>query len=160
MGREIALGFQSELIDKKDVSSQLLVDKLDWKIVTHNLPLVEHKTTESGSGKMKQLWKIKGQKFGHFEVIGDDQNDADIVGWNCHEFDKQGNRVNPINQKTFCHQFFVMVLRNIVDKPDVLANYLFVEANNIHPQTASEKLGDISIETDGEFYFIRRISRM
>lgn len=139
---------------------KLLVSKLDAKAVTHNLPLTEEEILKSGSGKTKHLWKIKGQQFGHFEVIGDDQNDADNVGWICAEYDKKGNKIKQVGPENFCYQFFVKVLRNIVDQPEYLANLLLVKAKQTAPQSVSQEFGDISIETDGEFYFLRRLSRM
>ena len=143
-----------------DLKPKLLVNKLDAKVVTRGLPLTANGKLKSGAGKKKQIWKIKGQELGHFEVIGNNQNDADNVGWSCSEYDKQGNRIKEIGPDRFCHKFFVKVLRNVVDQPDNLAKQLLVKAKQINPQTAVEKFGDISIETDGEFYFLRRISRM
>lgn len=143
-----------------DQRPKLLVNKLDAGVVTKKLPLSSKQKLESGSGKLKQVWRIKGQQVGHFEIIGNNQDDADNVGWSCSEYDKQGNRIIEIRPERFCHKFLVNVLRNVVDQPENLAKQLLRSAKQSSPQAAVEKFGDISIETDGEFYFLRRISRM
>lgn len=143
-----------------DQRPKLLVSKLDAKVVTRGLPLTSNEKLKSGAGKKKQLWKIKDQEMGHFEVIGNNQNDADNVGWSCSEYDKQGNRIREIGPDKVCHKFFVKVLRNVVDQPENLAKQLLIKAKQINPQAAVDNFGDISIETDGKYYFLRRISRM
>lgn len=142
-----------------DPQPKLLVNKLDVKFVTRGLPLTSNEKLKSGTGKKKQVWKIKGQELGHFEVIGNNQNDADNVGWSCSEYDKQGNRIKEIGPDKFCHKFFVKVLRNVVDQPENLAKQLLNKAAHNNSQAAILNFGDISIETDREFYFLRRISR-
>ncbi len=143
-----------------DKRPKLLISKLEARVVTQGLPLTSNEKLKSGSGKTKQVWKIKGQQVGHFEVIGNNQNDADNVGWSCSEYDKQGNRIKNIGPDRFCHKLFVKVLRNVVDQPENLAKQLLSTATQSRPQAVVEKFGDISVETDGEFYFLRRISRM
>lgn len=141
-------------------SNILLISRLDWKAITKNLPLADKKITKSGTGKTKQVWKIKGNQFAQLEVIGNNQNDADSVGWNCSEFDRNGNQIKQFSPESFCYRFFVRVLANVVGKPDVLAKKLLAQATQIHPRAATETFGDITIETDGEYYFLRRASRI
>lgn len=139
---------------------RLLITKLDSKAITQRLPLSGHKWLTSGAGKKKQWWTIKGVPDSTFEIIGNNQSDADNVGWSCSEFDKAGNRVKQTSPDRLCHAFFVKVLDGIVDDPQLLARRLIEEGEKTKPQAAWWRSGDISIESDGEFYFVRRWSRM
>lgn len=138
----------------------LLVDKITAKSIIKGLPLEKHETTKSGNGRTKQWWKIVGAEYSSFEIIGDIQSDADLIGWDCAEFDADGNYVSPVHDTSFCRKFFILVLRNILSKPESAANNLLVKSKKIAPETAVREFGDISIETDGQHYFIRRKSRM
>ncbi len=138
----------------------LLVEKLAAKSITKGLTLDAHEATQSGNGRTKQRWSIVGAELAKFEIIGDIQSDADLVGWNCAEYDAAGNRASPVHNESFCRKFFVNVLRNVLTAPEGVANELLVKAKEVNPQSAVLELGDLSIETDGEYYFIRRMSRM
>jgi hypothetical protein len=138
----------------------LLVDKLAAKSITKGLPLDNHETMQSGNGRTKQRWSIVGAELAKFEIIGDIQSDADLVGWNCAEYDAAGNYASSVRDESFCRKLFVSVLRNVLTKPEAVANDLLIKAKKTSPQSAVLELGDLSIETDGEYYFIRRMSRM
>lgn len=138
----------------------LLVSKLAAKLITKGLPLNNHETTKSGDGRTKQRWRIVGAELANFEIIGDIQSDADLVSWDCAEYDAAGNYASPAHDESFCRMFFVNVLRNVLTRPEAVANDLLIKAKKINPQSAVLELGDLSIETDGQYYFIRRMSRM
>jgi len=139
--------------------TMLIVNKLDANVVTRGLSLEDRQDLKSSNGRARQEWQIKG-KHGHFEVIGDNQKDADTVGWSCAESDKNGALITDIQPKTFCHQFFVKVLSNVVDQPEPLATRLLAKAREMRPQSAVERFGDICIDTDGESCYLRRVSRI
>ncbi len=141
-------------------NTELLVEKLAATSITKELLLNSHEMTQRGNGRTKQQWQITGAKFARFEIIGDIQSDADLVGWNCTEYNSAGNYASPVRDESFCRKFFVKVLRNVLVKPEAVANDLLIKAKKISPQSAVLELGDLSIETDGQYYFIRRMSRM
>lgn len=138
----------------------LLIHRLDASVLIRGLPLLNHQVLRSGDGRTKQLWDIKGVEFATFEVIGNIQSDADSVGWQCHEFDADGNVQSPARDSSFCRKFFVNVLKTVVDRPTDVADDLILAAEAKSPGAAIKRLGDISIETDGEFYSLRRLSRL
>lgn len=138
----------------------LLVDRLAAHSIIKGLPLENHQTIKSGDGRTKQWWRIAGIPYASFEIIGDIQSDADLVGWQCAEFDSAGNYASPVRDESFCRKFFIQVLGNILKKPEAVANDLLIKAKKIQPQTAIREFSDFSIETNGRFYFIRRLSRM
>jgi hypothetical protein len=133
---------------------KLLADKLDAKVITRGLPISNAHTRKSGEGKVKKVWEIQGQT-GHFEIIGNDQSNADVVAWKCSEFDKQGKRISPSSPQHFCYRLFIKVLGSVVDRPEELARSLLSKAKGSDHPAAFEQLGKISIETDGQFYFLR-----
>lgn len=135
---------------------KLLINRLDAKVITRGLPISNPQMTKSGDGKVKKIWKIQGQQFGHFEVIGNNQGNADVVAWSCSIFDKQGNSIPPTSPQHFCHRLFTKVLRNVVDHPEEIAKSLLSRAKGPDHPVAIEQFGKISIETDGQFYFLRR----
>lgn len=141
-----------------------LITKFDIKMITKNLPLKNKELSKSDNGRMRHRWNIAcggGKSCGQFEVIGDDKKDVDKVCWTCSEYDTNGARIKPINKDKFCHHFFGKVLKNIIDCPDELANQLIIQGERIKPQAAIYTTvdSDISVETDGEYYAIRRMSR-
>ncbi len=138
----------------------LLSGRISATSITKGLPLEGHETTASGDGRKKQRWSIVGAEYAHFEVIGDIQADADLAGWNCAEYDKVGAFKNPATDDSFCKKFFSLVLRNLLSEPESVANDLLLKAKKISPQMAILEVGDISVETDGKYYFIRRKSRI
>lgn len=139
----------------------LKVDKIDSEAVVLGLPVDLHEIVKSGNGKVKQVWRIvadDNQEYLKFEVIGDNQQDADLIAWNCEQFDKAGAAVSQVQESSFCHSFFINVLEKFLTNPELVTVGLLnkvkeSQANAIH------EVGDFSFETDGRYYFIRRISR-
>lgn len=142
------------------MAADLKSKRLDADLITQGLPLTQHQTIESGDGRVKQHWKIEGADWGSFEIIGDIQSDADLIGWHCAMYDEQGNSKSPVRDDSFCRKFFIQVLGNLINDPESVANNLLIRAKKFHPQASVWHYGDISIETDTRFYFIRRLSRM
>lgn len=140
-------------------SPVLIVEKIDASLLVQGLPLSGHEETTSGNGRVKQVWHINEIKFGQFEVIGNNQNDADNAGWSCQQYDKSGNSVSQRSPASFCHRLFAKVLGKFITNPDAIASQL-IERAGAQKMTADYRLGDFSFETDGEFYFVRRWSRM
>lgn len=135
---------------------KLIINRLDAKAITRGLPISNPQMTKSGDGKVKKIWKIQGQQFGHFEVIGNDQSNADVVAWSCSKFDKQGEWVFPSSPQHFCYRLFAKVLGNLVDRPEDLARSLLARAKGPDKPAAIQQVGRISVETDGQFCFLRR----
>jgi len=137
----------------------LIVDRIDTAAITEGLPLMNREATKSDGGKKKVVWDIKGAELGRFEVIGNSQKDADTVAWQCSSYDKSGNSVPPVKADSYCHKLFVKVLSKITSTPEFFSKALISEAA-ASKATAIRTLDDFSIETDGKYFFIRRISRM
>lgn len=112
----------------------------------------------SGNGRKKTLWQIEGASHGSFEIIGDNQHDADQVSWQCHVFNAEGNIVPPAARDHFCHRFFVTVLSRLTDDAEELADSLIGTALRTGT-TADATIGDFSVDTMDGFYAVRRISR-
>lgn len=140
-------------------SAVLLTDRIAADSIIKGLPLEQHQTTQSGNGRTKQLWKIAGAENSSFEIIGNIQSDADLVGWYCMEYNPDGSYASLVRDNSFCHKFFIQVLRNVLTKPEAVASDLLIKAKRLEPQTAVQEFGDLSVETDGGFYYLRRISR-
>lgn len=140
------------------------INKLDYRVITSKLPVIGKEKSKSDNGRIRQRWTIQcvnGNSCGQIETIGNNQKDVDKVCWTCREYDKNGSRIKPINNEKFCHQFFIRVLTNVIDCPGELANQLIIQGETMNPQPAiyNIKNSDISIETDGEYYALRRKSR-
>lgn len=123
-----------------------------------HLPLFSKEKTKSGTNKNKTMWKIKGFEFAKFEVIGDNQKDADLLGWNMAEFDDKGNYIEHLSSKN-SQEFYELVLSQFIDNPKEICQAIRAELKANGFITAAYKVGDLSIESDGQFFFIRRISR-
>lgn len=138
----------------------LLIDRIDAAKVIAGLPLSRHQVTESGNGRKKQQWKIKDAgPLGKLEIIGNNQSDADLIGWNCAQFDSAGNSISHVPPDMICHRFFVQVLGKFTSNPAALAEKLIVSAEKTKT-TQSQRIGDFSFETGEGFYFVRRWSRL
>lgn len=135
-------------------------DALSAAVFAKTLPLANRQVTKSGDGRMKQQWTIRGIDRGKFEMIGNVQNDADLLGWNCAEYDSKGEYLNPSAEASFCRNFFITVLKQLVPNPDATALDLLQKTLKTKPASVTRQIGDLLIETDGEFYFVRRKSRM
>lgn len=142
-------------------NAALLTNKISAASIIKGLPLQRHELTTSDNDRKKQRWAIVGaNEYATFEVIGDIQTDADLAGWNCAEYDKAGSLKSAAADESFCRKFFVLVLRNVLSAPESVANDLLLKAKKVAPQSAILEVGDMNIETDGQYYFIRRRSRM
>lgn len=152
-------------IGSSDLSANdviLKADKIDGEAVVVGLPLDRHENTKSDNGRVKQVWRIVAddkQEYLKFEVIGDNQKDADLIGWNCEQFDKAGASISQVQESSFCHSFFINVLDKFVTNPELVTVGLLNKAKE-SKTNAIHKVGDFSFETDGRYYFIRRISRI
>lgn len=131
--------------------------QLDHERILTGLTLTTPSQDKSDNGRYRQRWVIRDIDM--LEIIGDNQNDADVIAWKCGEYDGSGNNVNPVPLQSFCGKFFIAILKNIVTDPDHLASSLLLETSETK-QDAYWISEDISIETDGYFYTIRRTSRM
>lgn len=123
-----------------------------------HLPLYSRKNTKSGTDKNKTMWKIKGFELAKFEVIGDNQEDADLLGWNMAEYDDKDNYIEHLSTKK-TQEFFELVLSQFIDNPKEICQAIRAELKANGFTTAAYNVGDLSIESDGQFFFIRRISR-
>lgn len=144
---------------------RVLINKLDYKVITSKLPITGKEISKSANGRIRQRWTIKCKAdslCGTIEFIGNNQKDVDKVCWTCREYDHQGGRIKPVNKKNFCHRIFIKILIDIVDYPEELANVLITQGEKTNPQPAIYNLknSDFSIETDGEYYAVRRKSRL
>lgn len=146
--------------DPMIIPAKIRMDSLDAGVLMKGLPLQGREVGESDNGRLRVRWKIRGARYSVIEVIGDDQHDADTIGWQCQQFDKAGDRIEQ-GKDTFCGQFFIKVLSPLVTNAELIAGYLIDHAKmNTEGQSSVLTYGDLSIETDGRFYFLRRISRM
>lgn len=138
--------------------SDTKIERLNATALTRGLPLYGRKMGQSDNGRKKQSWQISGFDTGAtFEIIGNDQDDADVVAWHCAQYDDNGNR-KPAAPGSKCFVFFKRVLQGIFTSPDSIATELLARSGS-EGTTVSADYGDLRVETDGEFYFIRRISR-
>jgi hypothetical protein len=140
-------------------SPLLITDRIDSKKVTEGMPLVKSDVGKSGNGRVRHRWVIKGHGMGRLEIIGNDQSDADLVGMHCVSYDKQGNGISPVPATARCHKLFVQLLSKFTSTPESFAKKL-IEESAQSKATESRRLDDFSLESDGEFYFVRRWSRM
>lgn len=122
------------------------------------IPITSRQKLLSGSGKTKTLWKISGSELGQFEIIGNNQSDADQIGWQIPEFDERGNSL-AISKSKLAHDIFTSVLSLYLANSQEVANDMLSELENNGPKTVARIFGDLSIETDGTYSFIRHQSR-
>lgn len=150
------LMFSMVAADSNARTPLLINDKIDAARVIEGFPLTGRQVLKSGDGRKKQLWSIKGMETSAIEIIGNDQSDADQVAMHCVTFDKNGNAVSPVPTSAPCHVLFVRLLGKFTATPDSFAKKL-IEESMRSKQTEARRLDDISLETDGEFYAIRRL---
>lgn len=144
-------------------AGNLLITKIDTAKIIKQLPLGAHEQLKSSDGRKRQVWQINGGRHdvaGRFEIVGNKANDADSIEWMCSEFDGSGSLVPVASNDSFCFQFFVKVLKHVVEKPEVMASIMTAIATRSYPESAVLKLDEFSVETNTMFYFIRRKSRM
>jgi hypothetical protein len=142
--------------------TQLTVDVIDSSALRSGLGLIDRALGESGDGRMRVRWHLPASVGpantpDRLEIIGNDQADADLVAWTCTSFDESGSFVRP-TPTSRCGKFFRSVLANIVTNPDDLTSALLARADDTRG-TAYWISGDFSVETDSQYYFIRRESR-
>lgn len=148
--------------DSNYKESVLKVASINSEVVIVDLPLDQHLNTESGNGRVKQTWRIIAddkQEHLKLEVIGNNQADADLMAWSCVQFDSGGSYKDQTPKSSFCHTFFVKVLDKFISNPEAISERLMNETK-VSKIRAIYETGDLSFETNGEFYFIRRISRI
>lgn len=153
-------GISSSDLSANDVI--LKADKIDGEAVVVGLPIDKRENTKSDNGRVKQTWRIIAddkQEYLKFEVIGDNQQDADLIAWNCEQFDKAGASISQVQESSFCHSFFINVLDRFVTNPELVTVGLLSKAHETNGNVVHQ-VGDFSFETDGKFYFIRRIGRI
>lgn len=131
----------------------LLIQSLDAAKITQNLPITDITLGKSDNGRTRVRWTIHG--VSKFEIIGNDQSNADEVAWSCGTFDKQGSFITPVPINSFCGKFFVSVLSNVISSPKTTASALLKRAADVQPAMAHRQFGNIRIETDGTYFFIR-----
>jgi len=137
-------------------NSKFIVDQLDANTVTHGLSISRKETGESDNGRVRVRWAIKDND--QLEIVGDDQSDADLIAWHCGSYGAADNYLSPVPLDSFCGTFFKSLLTNIVSSPSEVASKLLTHADSIKG-TAIWSSGDFSVETDGQFFFVRRQSR-
>lgn len=143
----------------KSEKVQLTAERIDVAAVQIGLPLINRENTKSGDGRSKTVWVIDGFDAGKFEVIGNNQSDADSISWNCSKFDDSGSKISQADKNSFCSILFSGVLEKFVTNNRDLAARLIGNAESRKENEVFE-IGDFSFETDGEFYFVRRLSRI
>lgn len=154
---KIALGIalvSGSAIAQESAPSHPLIPTLDAAQVTKGLRLSGRKVELSDNGRMRVSWII--QDLDKFEIIGNDQADADVVAWHCGSYDKAGNFLRPVPPDSFCGKFFTSVLANLGSSPNSVASTLLRHAHE-NGGDARSRIGNFSIETDGEFFFVRRL---
>jgi hypothetical protein len=158
----ILMGCGGDIPDSGANDVILTTDKIDSKAVIVGLPVDGHQNTDSENGKVKQVWRIVNNNVPDdlkFEVIGNNQSDADLIGWNCEQFNGDGSSVSQLQESSFCHSLFIDVLGKFVTNPELVTVTLMNKTGRSNINAVYE-IGDLSFETDGRYYFIRRISRI
>lgn len=140
-------------------SPLLITEQIDSQKVIAALPVTKLDTGKIAPGKLRNRWTIKGNLMGQIEIIGNNPVDADQVAMHCVTYDKSGNAVSPMASSARCHQLFVKLLSSFTKTPEWFAKELIVGALT-SKGIESRRLDDLSLETDGEFYFVRRWSRL
>lgn len=140
-------------------SHLLITERINAESISKEMPVADRKVLKSGDGRKKQSWSIKGVDIGHIEIIGNDQSDADQAAMRCAAFDRHGNAASPVPEASACHRLFVKLLSGFTTTPERFAKNL-IEESAKSGVTESRRLGDLSFETDGTFYFVRRWSRL
>lgn len=129
--------------------------QLNADAIVAGLPLKSKEKTTSGNGRLKYLWRIDGldNELAKFEIIGNDQRDADTVAWNCSKYDAAGNRESLKANNNPCYAFFVSVVRKISPNAEQIVERL------VSGQTVVERVANLSIETGDDFFFVRNTER-
>lgn len=151
------------------IDSQPLAEVLDTETVIKGLSLINRRFDESDNGSQRQRWDIKGTEYTSeftqdgekpkttwltFEIIGNNSADADLAAWQCVQYNDEGNRENPTEAVSLCRKLWLSALANVITHSDKVGLQLLHQAVT-DKTTAIQKIGNLSIETDGQYYFIR-----
>jgi hypothetical protein len=135
----------------------LLVERIDAKVVTSGLPISGMSVDRSSNGQKRVTWKVAGAgPLGHLEIIGNDQSNADQVGFACAEFDAKGNLATQMREDSLCRKLYGVLLSHFVTDGPALATKLMEQAEQ-NKRTAALIVGDFSFDTFEGFSFVRRI---
>lgn len=147
----------STTIKLLEPSGQLNADTL-----LKGLSLTNPEQLQSGRGTKKHRWNIVGidPAQASLEVIGNNQQDADLLGGHCTEYSPQGNAVFPWTEQGACRRLLLGILANTVNRPDELTTAIIAAAVAAAPTAAVHSFQDINVElaSDG-FFFLRKPSR-
>lgn len=137
------------------------ITTINASAIVKNLPIKNEQKTTSDNGRVKHVWDISGAEpdISKFEIIGNNQADADTVAWQCAEYDAAGAQVKLSKSDSVCYRFLVSVITNVTLAPDKVAEVLAVSSAAIQPTNTVFTIGEISIETDGKFFAVRNIAR-
>lgn len=137
----------------------LVTETINAAKVVEGLPLTKHEVAKSANGRKRQRWVIEGVDSGKIEIIGNDQADADQVSMHCLTFDKAGNAIPAVSAKSPCQQLFIKLLAKFTTTPESFAKRIIEDAVKTK-LTETRQLGSLSLESDGEFYAVRRLNRL
>lgn len=147
----------SPAIQLLEPSGQLNADAL-----LKGLSLTDPEQLQSGRGTKKHRWNIAGidPAQASLEVIGNNQQDADLLGGHCTEYNVQGEAVFPWSEQGACRKLLHALLANTVNRPAALADDLIAAAAAAAPTAAVHSFKDLDVElaSDG-FFFLRKPSR-
>lgn len=138
------------------------LEVMDADRLVKGLRLTGRQEMRSGDGRLKQRWYIAGlsEAQASLEVIGNNQQDADLLGGHCTEYNAQGDAVFPWPEQGACRRLLLGILANTVNHPDELTNAIIAEAAAAAPTAAVHSFKDLDVElaSDG-FFFLRKPSR-
>ncbi|MDM4768639.1 hypothetical protein [Solimonas sp. SE-A11] len=130
---------------------------IDSEFVTAQLPIKAREPSRSNNGRLRHRWDISGADSGFLEIIGNRIDDADVVAWQCSMYEKSGAFLWP-TPGSVCFDFSERVFGKFFDRPADMHRYLLHKAQ-LGNRTVVAEFGSLSFETDGSFYFIRRLGR-
>jgi hypothetical protein len=139
---------------------RLTADRIDASALVIGLPLSEKTVALSGNGRRRVTWKVSGtDALSSLEIIGNNQGDADHVGFSCAEFDAAGNSLPETRPGSLCRKLYGTLLSHFVTDGQQLADTLMAQAEK-QKYTAGLIIGDFSFESYDGFNFVRRMSRL
>jgi hypothetical protein len=119
------------------------------------IKLVNRQKTTSGDGKRKITWDLPGFDIGGIECIGNDQNNADVIAWNAQDFDANGNAVK-MHENSRSYALFCQILSVYFENHEAIAESVKSELEVNPGNTIIRVIDEISIESDGLYFFLRR----
>jgi hypothetical protein len=123
--------------------------------VTEGLPLAEKKVGKSDNGRKRVRWSIPGAEQGVVEIIGDMEDDADVVAWRCANYDEAGQMIWPMPGNP-CYDLSLKIYSKLIDKPEETLAALLSRAKAKGGDAAVE-YGPLRLEVDGHFFFVRQL---